>query len=98
MSTLSEAECASIREMVKSRPDGFSLARPFYFDQYFHTVDMLAIWRSGWLFAGHSCEIPAGGCYVNFQRVRCWRLLSRTNNFAKASSVCSRLTFARLPG
>jgi len=45
-----------------SRP-GWSLSRDFYSDAEVYRHDVERIWRTGWLFAGHSCEIPKAGDY-----------------------------------
>ncbi|HEV8541207.1 MAG TPA: aromatic ring-hydroxylating dioxygenase subunit alpha [Verrucomicrobiae bacterium] len=56
-STLSER----IRELIDQQPAGHSLLRPFYSDPEIYRFDVDRIWRRGWLFAGHSCEIPKVG-------------------------------------
>lgn len=48
--------------LAKCRP-GWSLPREFYFDAEIYRLDLDRIWRRGWLFAGHSCEIPKAGDY-----------------------------------
>jgi len=40
---------------------GWSLPGAFYSDQDVYHADLERIWRKGWLFAGHSCEIPKPG-------------------------------------
>src|SRR5436190_2756862 len=40
---------------------GFSLPREFYSDPGVYQADIDRVWRRGWLFAGHSCEIPKPG-------------------------------------
>ncbi|HXI53043.1 MAG TPA: aromatic ring-hydroxylating dioxygenase subunit alpha [Candidatus Saccharimonadales bacterium] len=50
--------------IAESRP-GWSLARPFFSDQAIYARDLDRVWRSGWLFAGHSCEIPKTGDYFS---------------------------------
>jgi Rieske 2Fe-2S family protein len=42
---------------------GWSLARAFYSDADIYRLDVERVWRRGWLFAGHSCEIPNAGDY-----------------------------------
>ena len=46
---------------------GWSLPGPFYSDQAVYHADIERIWRRGWLFAGHSCEIPKPGDYFTLQ-------------------------------
>src|SRR3954471_24786826 len=48
--------------LARCRP-GWSLPREFYFDEEIYRLDLDAIWRRGWLFAGHSCEITRVGDY-----------------------------------
>ena len=40
---------------------GWSLPRGFYSDPDVYQADIQRVWRRGWLFAGHSCEIPNPG-------------------------------------
>ncbi|MEW6158495.1 MAG: aromatic ring-hydroxylating dioxygenase subunit alpha [Verrucomicrobiota bacterium] len=46
---------------------GWSLPRPFYSDANVYRYDIELIWRRAWLFAGHSCEIPAAGDYFTLE-------------------------------
>ena len=48
--------------LAKCRP-GWSLPREFYFDEEIYQRDLETVWRRGWLFAGHACEIPKSGDY-----------------------------------
>ncbi|MCI0745792.1 MAG: aromatic ring-hydroxylating dioxygenase subunit alpha [Verrucomicrobia subdivision 3 bacterium] len=45
---------------------GWSLPREFYCDEEIYRLDVERIWRHGWLFAGHSCEVPQAGDYIAF--------------------------------
>jgi Rieske 2Fe-2S family protein len=40
---------------------GSSLPRQFYSEPTVYQADIERVWRRGWLFAGHSCEIPKPG-------------------------------------
>jgi Rieske 2Fe-2S family protein len=42
---------------------GWSLPGAFHGDQEVYRLDLERVWRTGWLFAGHSCEIPQSGDY-----------------------------------
>jgi len=42
---------------------GWSLPGRFYSDETIYRADVDRIWRRGWLFAGHTCEIPKPGDY-----------------------------------
>src|SRR5688572_30750711 len=46
---------------------GWSLPREFYADEEIYRADLENVWRRGWVFAGHSCEIPKPGDYFTFQ-------------------------------
>jgi Rieske 2Fe-2S family protein len=46
---------------------GWSLPGGFYSDEAVYCADVERIWRSGWLFAGHSCEIPKAGDYFTLE-------------------------------
>jgi Rieske 2Fe-2S family protein len=48
--------------LSRCRP-GWSLSREFYSDEELYRTEVECIWRTGWLFAGHSCEIPKAGDY-----------------------------------
>ena len=45
---------------------GWSLPRPFYRDEALYRADLERIWRRGWLFAGHACELRSPGDYLTF--------------------------------
>lgn len=55
----------SVQELIARQPSGHSLLRPFYSDPEIYKLDVQAIWRRGWLFAGHSCEIPKTGDFIS---------------------------------
>src|ERR1041385_3595167 len=42
---------------------GLSLPREFHVEVSIYRLDIEHVWRRGWLFAGHSCEIPNPGDY-----------------------------------
>jgi glycine betaine catabolism A len=52
--------------LTKCRP-GWSLPREFYFDEQIYGLDLEKVWRRGWLFAGHGCEIPKPGDYITLR-------------------------------
>jgi len=47
---------------AQCRP-GRSLPGAFHRDEEVYRLDVGRVWRTGWLFAGHSCEIPQSGDY-----------------------------------
>ena len=46
---------------------GRALPREFYADEIVYRADLDRVWRRGWLFAGHSCEIPQAGDYFTLE-------------------------------
>ena len=46
---------------------GWSLPRPFHRDEAIYRADIEQIWRRGWLFAGHGCEIRNPGDWMTLQ-------------------------------
>src|ERR1041384_5724532 len=46
---------------------GFALPGEFYSDETVYRADLDRIWRTGWLFAGHACEIYEPGDYFTLQ-------------------------------
>lgn len=52
--------------LTRCRP-GWSPIREFYFDEEIYRLDLERIWRRGWLFAGHSCEVPMPGDYITLR-------------------------------
>jgi Rieske 2Fe-2S family protein len=63
MLTLSADEISTLKERIASRQPGYGLPRPFYHEELLYRTEMEYIWRGGWLFAGHSCQIPNPGDY-----------------------------------
>jgi Rieske 2Fe-2S family protein len=54
---------AAIRALIDCQPASRSLLGPFYSNREIYRYDLQTVWRRGWLFAGHSCEIPNAGDY-----------------------------------
>jgi len=54
---------SEIRELIARQPRGHSLLGAFYSDPEIYRIDVEKVWRQGWLFAGHACEIPKAGDY-----------------------------------
>jgi len=48
---------------MKQCPPGWALPGKFHSDEEIYRLDLQQVWRAGWLFAGHSCEIPKAGDY-----------------------------------
>src|SRR5262249_13186884 len=53
-------------QMIKQYQPGFGLPGGFYHDTDAYAAEMELIWRSGWLFAGHTCEVAEPGDYFTF--------------------------------
>jgi len=56
-----------IESLIAERRPGCTLPSRFYSDDAVYRADIAAVWRQGWLFAGHSCEIPKPGDYFTLQ-------------------------------
>jgi Rieske 2Fe-2S family protein len=54
---------AVVDDLISRQPAGHSLLGPFYSNRDVYHADLEMVWREGWLFAGHSCEIPNAGDY-----------------------------------
>jgi len=60
-------EKQTLRELITSRQNGYSLPREFYSAELIFRADMERVWRCGWVFAGHTCQIPEPGDYFTFE-------------------------------
>ena len=58
-----ENEKEVLKDWIAACQPWYGLPRPFYHDELVYRADMELIWRKGWLFAGHSCQIPNPGDY-----------------------------------
>jgi Rieske 2Fe-2S family protein len=56
-----------IESLIEQCQPGWSLPQAFYSDHEVYRADVESVWRRGWLFAGHSCEIPKAGDYFTLQ-------------------------------
>jgi len=52
--------------LVERRRQGFGLERRFYADPDLYELELDAVWRAGWLFAGHSCELARPGDFLTY--------------------------------
>lgn len=66
MARFTADEVREIRQLVDSREAGYSLPGAFYTSDLIYRAELEQIWRHGWLFVAHSCEIPEPGDYVTF--------------------------------
>ncbi|MGI9456543.1 MAG: aromatic ring-hydroxylating oxygenase subunit alpha, partial [Aeoliella sp.] len=53
--------------LLRERQPWYSLPREFYKDHAVYEAELERIWKRGWLFVGHSCEISEPGQYVTFR-------------------------------
>src|SRR5438067_13237062 len=58
---------SSLESMIAECRPGWSLPGAFYRDDTVYRRDIERVWRRGWLFAGHTCEVPAAGDYMTVQ-------------------------------
>src|SRR6266568_7104688 len=57
----------SLETLFAGCDPGRSLPGAFYTDEAIYRLDIERIWRRGWLFAGHTCEIPEPGDYFTVE-------------------------------
>lgn len=63
MTVLDANEHLRLKQLINTRQPDFGLPRDFYHDESLFRAEMEHVWRAGWLFAGHSCQIPNPGDY-----------------------------------
>jgi glycine betaine catabolism A len=56
----------AVKSILLNYKSGWSLSRDFYFDQALFNLEMKAIWKKNWLFAGFACEIPEAGDFFTY--------------------------------
>ena len=56
-----------IESLITQCRPGWSLPGEFYAGDAVYRADLEQIWRRGWLFAGHSCEIPKPGDFFTVE-------------------------------
>src|SRR5215467_12069058 len=56
-----------LRDLLTRQPAGHSMLQEFYSDEEVYRLDCQRVWRKGWLFAGHSCEIAKPGDYFTLE-------------------------------
>ena len=67
MKTVKQHLPERVTKLIAARPLGHSLQREFYTDEEIYELDLECIWRRGWLFAGHSAQIPKAGDFFTFE-------------------------------
>src|SRR5262245_15962631 len=53
--------------LVEQCPPGWTLPGEFFTQDTIHQMDLATVWRTGWLLAGHACEIPNPGDYFTLE-------------------------------
>jgi len=53
-------------QLFRQYQPGFGLPGAYYHDADVYAAEMERIWRPGWLFAGHTCEVAEPGDYFTF--------------------------------
>jgi Rieske 2Fe-2S family protein len=66
MPPLTVHESGEIAALVAARKAGYSLPAEFFSSELVYRAEIERIWRRGWLFVSHTCEIPSPGDYVTF--------------------------------
>jgi len=64
-SPLADAQ-AQLDHLIAAHKPGHALPREFQTDPGIYRLDLERIWRRGWLFAGHSCQVKSPGDYFVF--------------------------------
>ena len=67
MPQFTPAESSEIQNAIALRKPGHSLPGAFYSNELINRADLERVWRRGWLFAGHTCQIPEAGDYIQFE-------------------------------
>jgi len=55
------------RELLAACHPGWSLPGEFYREAEVYRLDIERVWRTGWLFAGHTCELSKQGDYFTLE-------------------------------
>ena len=101
MLTLSAAEISTLQERIASRQPNYGLPRPFYHEELLYRIELEYIWRGGWLFAGHSCQIPNPGDYFLYDVGEDSLIIVRDDEARRMHSTMFAVivvrSFARLP-
>ncbi len=63
MSAQTSVDINDLADWIARRQDGYGLPGEFYSEARLYRLDVKNVWRRGWLFVGHTCDIPAPGDY-----------------------------------
>ena len=67
-------------DLVRSRRRGWSLEQPFYVDPLYFQLELDRVFRTGWLFAGHTCQIKEPGDYFCYDIAQDSLIIIRGND------------------
>lgn len=67
MTDFTAEQNSAVRIAIAARKNGCGLPRDFHQSDFIYQADLERIWRRGWLFAGHTCQIPNAGDYFTFR-------------------------------
>jgi len=70
-----------IARLVASRRAEHGLPRDFYHDDALYAHELDRVWRSGWIFAGHTCQLPRPGDFFT-------RVCERSSAIAPGTAGC----------
>ena len=87
-SQLAEAQ-ALLDRLIAEHSPGHALQREFQTDPGIYQLELERIWRRGWLFAGHTCQVKRPGDYFVFD--------VDTDTGHPEGSVARRICASRFP-
>lgn len=81
---------AEVRRWIGLRKPGHALPGGFYHEPCVYAADVARVWSAGWLFVGHTCEIPDEGSYrvVTVDRMSVVVVRSSGGQFRAFHNVC----------
>jgi Rieske 2Fe-2S family protein len=81
---------SNLAHLLNEYRRGYGLPQSLYLDLALYQAEMDAVWRSGWLFAGHSVEAPSPGDYFVYDIDCDSVIIARAENGALAAThnVC----------
>ena len=68
------------KDLIERQRPGFSLEQPFYTNQDLFHFEWQQIWKTNWLFAGNTAQLPKAGDYFIYQLQNDSIIIIRGNN------------------
>jgi len=56
-----------LADLIGRRRPGYALEHEFFSSDDLYRLEMERIWRSSWIFAGHTCQVPEPGDYFTYE-------------------------------